>query len=123
MSPFRVLILGVLRFRILKYDYAPGPDSQQPTSCAVKGHERPRRLRQRSIEMLKNSNVSRRIPAQDRERARTFYRDKLGLTALEKGLAVSAIAAEADFSLCSSRPTKLPAAIPRWRGTCRISSQ
>jgi catechol 2,3-dioxygenase-like lactoylglutathione lyase family enzyme len=34
--------------------------------------------------MLETSNVSTRIPAQDLERARTFYRDKLGLTPLEQ---------------------------------------
>jgi catechol 2,3-dioxygenase-like lactoylglutathione lyase family enzyme len=34
--------------------------------------------------MLENSNVSTRIPAQDLERARSFYRDKLGLTPSEE---------------------------------------
>jgi hypothetical protein len=34
--------------------------------------------------MLDNSNVSTRIPAQDLDRARTFYRDRLGLTPLEE---------------------------------------
>ena len=34
--------------------------------------------------MLEKSNVSTRIPFQDLERARTFYRDKLGLTPLEE---------------------------------------
>jgi catechol 2,3-dioxygenase-like lactoylglutathione lyase family enzyme len=34
--------------------------------------------------MLENSNVSTRIPTQDLERARTFYKDKLGLTPAEE---------------------------------------
>jgi len=34
--------------------------------------------------MLDSSNVSTRIPAQDLERARIFYRDKLGLTPSEE---------------------------------------
>src|SRR5882762_4107730 len=34
--------------------------------------------------MLERSNVSTRIPAQDLERARTFYKDKLGLTPSEE---------------------------------------
>ena len=34
--------------------------------------------------MLESSNVSTRIPAQDLERARAFYRDKLGLTPAEE---------------------------------------
>jgi catechol 2,3-dioxygenase-like lactoylglutathione lyase family enzyme len=34
--------------------------------------------------MLEKSNVSTRIPAQDLERARTFYEDKLGLVPLEE---------------------------------------
>ena len=34
--------------------------------------------------MLENSNVSTRIPAQDLERARQFYKDKLGLTPVEE---------------------------------------
>src|SRR6266446_2947066 len=35
-------------------------------------------------EMLANSNLSARIPGQDLERARTFYRDKLGLIPFEE---------------------------------------
>jgi catechol 2,3-dioxygenase-like lactoylglutathione lyase family enzyme len=34
--------------------------------------------------MLENSNVSTRIPAQDLERARSFYKDKLGLIPSEE---------------------------------------
>lgn len=34
--------------------------------------------------MLEKSKVSARIPAHDLERARTFYKDKLGLTPLEE---------------------------------------
>ena len=34
--------------------------------------------------MLQDSNVSARIPAQDLERARKFYSDKLGLTPIEE---------------------------------------
>jgi catechol 2,3-dioxygenase-like lactoylglutathione lyase family enzyme len=34
--------------------------------------------------MLENSNVSTRIPAQDLDRARTFYKDKLGLMPSEE---------------------------------------
>jgi predicted enzyme related to lactoylglutathione lyase len=34
--------------------------------------------------MLKNGNVAARLPAQDLERAKAFYADKLGLTASEE---------------------------------------
>src|SRR6266481_1732481 len=34
--------------------------------------------------MLENSNVSARLPAQDLERARSFYADKLGLKPAEE---------------------------------------
>jgi pimeloyl-ACP methyl ester carboxylesterase/catechol 2,3-dioxygenase-like lactoylglutathione lyase family enzyme len=38
----------------------------------------------REVEMLQNSNVAARIPAQDLERARSFYSSKLGLEPVEE---------------------------------------
>jgi catechol 2,3-dioxygenase-like lactoylglutathione lyase family enzyme len=38
----------------------------------------------RRVEMLQDSNVSARLPAQDLERARSFYEDKLGLHPVEE---------------------------------------
>jgi catechol 2,3-dioxygenase-like lactoylglutathione lyase family enzyme len=70
--------------------------------------------------MLANSGVFATIPAQDLERAKSFYGDKLDLEPVEEGPEGSASCAETADSSCSSRPEPLPARTRNWRGMSMI---
>ena len=74
--------------------------------------------------MLKNGRVATRLPAQDLERARAFYAEKLGLEPVEEregGLRY--VCAAGEFALFESAGTPPPAITRRWAGRSMTSKR
>jgi catechol 2,3-dioxygenase-like lactoylglutathione lyase family enzyme len=65
--------------------------------------------------LLENAEVSTRLPAQDLERARAFYSQKLGLESVEEREGGLRYRCGNGYFACSSPPAVRPATTRRWR--------
>lgn len=66
--------------------------------------------------MHEHSDVAARLPALSLERARLFYRDKLGWNSTKKGPAVFVTDVETTGFRCSNRPAFRRAVTLSWHG-------
>ena len=90
-----------------------------PAYWAARGQ----RARQAGQGPLAGASVSARLPAQDLERARRFYAEKLGLEPAEHGREACATRAGAQVSPSSSPAGGHPASTPSWPGRSTTSTR
>jgi catechol 2,3-dioxygenase-like lactoylglutathione lyase family enzyme len=70
--------------------------------------------------MLEDNNVAARIPAQDLQRARSFYSSKLGLDPVEERPGASFTDVEVATLPCTNRLVCLRVRTRKWHGRSMI---
>jgi len=70
--------------------------------------------------ILNKSNVATRLPAQDLERARKFYVEKLGLEPIEERPGGLKYRVGTDISRCLNQRALLPVNTRKWHGRLMI---